>query len=161
MPPLSLTTAFLLRGFIIGGVLDFANSVDLLMDHGFCDPCFRFFNDLHEEGAPQRLMELRLFNSQCYVWIHSVYSVNPMKLQESCFISRDQQWPDAYDAGMESKTAMIWPPSSSPAFQASFRLLQGGTDFSKVGKESRNQHDGRRLCKAGHFHWFPIGLYPG
>lgn len=118
MPPLSLTTAFLLRGFIIGGVLDFANSVDLLMDHGFCDPCFRFFNDLHEEGAPQRLMELRLFNSQCYVWIHSVYSVNPMKLQESCFISRDQQWPDAYDAGMESKTAMIWPPSSSPAFQA-------------------------------------------
>ena len=162
MPPLSLTTAFLLRGFISRGVLDFANSVDLLMDHGFVIHAFdSSTSSISTRKAPHRLMEPRLFNSQCYVWIHSVYSVNPMKLQESCFISRDQQWPDAYDAGMESKTAMIWPPSSSPAFQASFRLLQGGTDFSKVGKESRNQHDGRRLCKAGHFHWFPIGLYPG
>lgn len=140
------------------GVLDFASLVYLLMDHGFCDPCFRFFNVLHEEGAPQT------HGATVVQWCSVVYGftgLNPVKLQDWCFISRDQQWPDANDAGMETQTAMICPPSSPSSPSGFLQAPSGRTDFSKVGKESKNQDDGRRLCKAGRLPLLPDWLVRG
>jgi hypothetical protein len=144
------------------GVLDMASSVYLLMDHEFCDPCFRFFNVLHEEGAPQT------HGATVVQWCSVAYGftgVNPMKLQDSCFISKDQQWPDANDAGMETKTAMICPSPSSPSspsgfLQAPFRDHAGRT-FPRLGKNRRIRTTEGGCAKRVVSHCFPIGLHRG
>lgn len=50
------------------------------------------------------------------------------------------------------------PPFFQPRPSGFLQAPSRRPDFSKVGKESKNQDDGRRLCKAGHLPLLPDWL---